>query len=426
MRRSRLLPAQAGVVAIHAEMKPVYLLASAGIIFTLINTWNRTFLASVGDAEIRCSMPDAPALPGVGEQFSYEDFVLPREVDLRSNPTGVNLRKLYKYYPAEDGPAGHHRMVGFGEVHWNGSLAERPFRSSLLHHLFQSFHEWSLGTGFLYWLGHGSLLGQLWGGRVMPWDLDLDVQTTLAGLHAAVPHNRTLFQGRFWLDVNPFYVLRTSLNSRRGKAAEPDVIDARWVDTWTGVYIDITAVALVPPASAPDRAQLRMREGLRPDAGPITAATLRDKSVHTYRYGDLFPLTACAFAGLRSRCPASPERVLDCEYTPRWRDPHYEEWYFNSTTGAWGQVGCRQLMSMYVYPTPQTCAEPFCREIVSRNRTVITGVKKKKFCLVTILFESRPTFRTRMLTGLLENATEFVVATPHKPIKAPGVVLSAQ
>lgn len=73
----------------------------------------------------------------------------------------------------------------------------------------------------------------------MPWDSDIDVQMTERTMHfLASYYNMTLhaFKGRdFMLEINPSYVdgsYDDYLN----------VIDGRWIDTRTGLFIDITAV----------------------------------------------------------------------------------------------------------------------------------------------------------------------------------------
>lgn len=79
----------------------------------------------------------------------------------------------------------------------------------------------------------------------MPWDSDIDVQVSETTLHfmakyynmtehhyelPGVPGGRT-----YLLEINPNFVART----REDRA---NVIDARWIDTSSGIFIDITAV----------------------------------------------------------------------------------------------------------------------------------------------------------------------------------------
>jgi phosphorylcholine metabolism protein LicD len=78
----------------------------------------------------------------------------------------------------------------------------------------------------------------------MPWDLDIDVQVTESDMYyLAAYFNRTEYyyvdratgQGRtYLLDINPHHV-------HRERDDRLNLIDARWIDTTNGLYIDITA-----------------------------------------------------------------------------------------------------------------------------------------------------------------------------------------
>ena len=75
--------------------------------------------------------------------------------------------------------------------------------------------------------------------QILPWDSDIDVQMTNTTVHfLASYYNMTIhnFKKRnYLLEVNPKYTddsYEDYLN----------VIDARWIDTETGLFIDITAV----------------------------------------------------------------------------------------------------------------------------------------------------------------------------------------
>lgn len=80
--------------------------------------------------------------------------------------------------------------------------------------------------------------------KVMPWDMDADVQVTEADMYyLAAYHNMTTYyyrysnipKGRsFLLEINPHF-------EHRETDDKLNVIDARWIDTENGLYIDITA-----------------------------------------------------------------------------------------------------------------------------------------------------------------------------------------
>jgi hypothetical protein len=79
--------------------------------------------------------------------------------------------------------------------------------------------------------------------QILPWDSDSDVQVSEASMHyLASYYNMTVFhyktpripEGRdYMLEVNPHY-------TNREQTDKLNVIDARWTDTTSGLFIDIT------------------------------------------------------------------------------------------------------------------------------------------------------------------------------------------
>jgi|SRR3569833_2009068 len=77
----------------------------------------------------------------------------------------------------------------------------------------------------------------------MPWDSDVDVQVTEASMYyLAAYYNMSVFHYRtpripdgrdYMLEVNPHY-------KNREQTDKLNVIDARWIDTESGLFIDIT------------------------------------------------------------------------------------------------------------------------------------------------------------------------------------------
>ena len=80
--------------------------------------------------------------------------------------------------------------------------------------------------------------------QIMPWDSDIDVQVTEPTMFfLAKYYNMSTFHyespripdGRdYMLEVNPNF-------SNRSREDTDNVIDARWIDTTSGLFIDITA-----------------------------------------------------------------------------------------------------------------------------------------------------------------------------------------
>lgn len=78
----------------------------------------------------------------------------------------------------------------------------------------------------------------------MPWDLDADVQVTETDMYfLAAYYNMTTYYFKygdmevgkyFLLEINPHFI-------HRDEDDVLNVIDARWIDMGTGLFIDITA-----------------------------------------------------------------------------------------------------------------------------------------------------------------------------------------
>ena len=114
------------------------------------------------------------------------------------------------------------------------------------------------------WVVHGTLLGWWWnqkvchhllirgyskcscsGGQILPWDSDLDLQVREETIYYLARHyNMTEYQfslpgrssdNKYLLEINPHY-------KTRGTEDKLNVIDARWIDTQTGLFIDISTV----------------------------------------------------------------------------------------------------------------------------------------------------------------------------------------
>ncbi|GMG25733.1 unnamed protein product [Ambrosiozyma monospora] len=96
------------------------------------------------------------------------------------------------------------------------------------------------------------MLGWVRNGLTLPWDEDIDVIVTMESmLTLAKNHNNTLIVdasvsdhyasglGSFYLNIGPSFYSRN-----RGEGA--NAIDGRFIDTKTGMYIDLTAVAWTP------------------------------------------------------------------------------------------------------------------------------------------------------------------------------------
>ncbi|KAI9830522.1 MAG: hypothetical protein M1819_005480 [Sarea resinae] len=188
--------------------------------------------------------------------------------------------------------------------HYDGRFAARPLsyneRRTHLTALMQTYLAAMADIGAETWIMHGSLLGWWWNRKIMPWDSDIDVQVSeetmqfLAGYYNMTTHHYKtprIPEGRdYLLEINPSYV-------NRGIEDKLNVIDARWVDMDTGLFIDITTVR---------RNETAIAEGIE--------GALMCKDRHHYLEKDLFPLRDSVFEDMPVKIPFAYAEVLEEEY----------------------------------------------------------------------------------------------------------------
>ncbi|KAK7524759.1 LicD family-domain-containing protein [Phyllosticta citriasiana] len=167
-----------------------------------------------------------------------------------------------------------------------------------LRHLTRAYLNWFRDHGLETWIAHGTLLGWWWSGGMLPWDWDVDTQVADSTLkHLAQNYNMTRWpyesdlgddvKREYLLDVNPY-------SAERVRGDGNNVIDARWIDTSNGLYIDITGLTET-----------------RPDEDPGVWSC---KNEHRYRTRDLFPLRPTLFEGVVAWVPFNYAKILVQEY----------------------------------------------------------------------------------------------------------------
>jgi hypothetical protein len=188
-----------------------------------------------------------------------------------------------------------------------------------------TFQELQIDT----WLAHGTLLGWYWNKKILPWDGDIDVQVWASSLYdladkwnmtqfeysTSIPstaaggsgRGSTEIQRRYLLDINPNHVERVRGNWM-------NVIDARWIDLETGLFVDITGLSELDPGT-----------------GVWTC-----KNQHSYRIADLTPMVESTFEGVRAMVPRNSVKVLKEEYRAKALTlERYEGHKWDKTTSEW-------------------------------------------------------------------------------------------
>jgi hypothetical protein len=177
------------------------------------------------------------------------------------------------------------------------------------------------------WIMHGSLLGWWWNRHIMPWDSDVDVQVSETSIeYLANSYNMTVHHfnvpgptgngeqaGRnYLLEVNPNYKYSTTSDFL-------NVIDARWIDMSTGLFIDITALRYDRGAEA---------SGIK--------GWMMCKDQHTYLVKDIFPLRDSIFEGMPVKVPYAYAELLEAEYgSQSLTNAEYEGHVFSQETMEW-------------------------------------------------------------------------------------------
>ena len=220
----------------------------------------------------------------------------------------------------------------------------RFFRSCdhkpIIHRMARAWFRFAREAGIDTWLAHGLALGWYWNRMNLPWDNDIDVQVSFSGLEKLVRYNQSIVfdfhdtdsvnfgVGGYFLDVNSnVYCRENDLHN---------VIDARFIDIFSGYFVDITALSYVPQNMKPESEELS--QALEPSyvvyqANPThnhkemyaSIAETRDhfianhllvyaKDLHFYTTTDILPLLETMFEGVVVHVPSRIESMLKREY----------------------------------------------------------------------------------------------------------------
>ncbi|GBL48727.1 hypothetical_protein [Candidozyma auris] len=179
------------------------------------------------------------------------------------------------------------------------------------------------------WVAHGTLLSWFWNGINFPWDADVDVQMPISDLHElARQFNQSIIvdfgtdlngevkTGRYFLDVGTWISHREFGNGRNN-------IDARFIDVDTGLYIDITALAIsntVAPSIYDKNlpSSLKRKKGQSMDEHEVERNTVLQvyncRNRHFSSLKDLSPLKLTYVEGVPAYVPSNFISILEREY----------------------------------------------------------------------------------------------------------------
>lgn len=246
-----------------------------------------------------------------------------RDADFAS--VNTHLQKSYNKKPKKSQPEKYFHESKFNQ-HYDGRFGEKALeeddRRDHLRALVQTYLSSMHDIGMETWLAHGTLLGWYWNRKIMPWDADLDVQISEKSMnHLADFYNMTVHHyqlpgiegGRdFLLEINP----RWEIGSVDDKTNR---IDGRWLDTTSGLYIDITTLRNNETAQA---------EGIE--------GAMMCKDLHSYMYDQIFPLRETTFEGCAARIPFAYADVLTEEYgSESLSNTEYNDHQFDSELQEW-------------------------------------------------------------------------------------------
>ncbi|ODQ62199.1 hypothetical protein WICANDRAFT_18293, partial [Wickerhamomyces anomalus NRRL Y-366-8] len=170
-------------------------------------------------------------------------------------------------------------------------------RLAILHRIARSWFRFTNRLELKTWIAHGSLLGYYFNGLIMPWDDDLDVQVTASSFEKLMEYNGTLVidyndlnLGKYLIDINPWYGVRSKESDNK--------IDARFIDVESGLYIDITTLS----HDYIDKNDVQ-NENL-----------IFCKDYHVYKIDELSPLIPTIFEGEVGYVPNNIQNLLLREY----------------------------------------------------------------------------------------------------------------
>ncbi|KAH9838181.1 putative mannosylphosphorylation protein [Teratosphaeria destructans] len=187
--------------------------------------------------------------------------------------------------------------------HYDGRFAAKPLQyDERRHHLtalVQTYLSSMHDIGAETFIMHGTLLGWWWNRKSLPWDSDIDVMVSEKSMRYLADHyNMTVHRYRLpGIDAARDYMFEMNSHCLNDSIDKVNMIDARWIDTDTGLYIDITTLRRNHTAEA---------------LGDLGAMMVKDG--HHYHHDEIFPLRESTFEGVPVKIPYAYAQILIEDY----------------------------------------------------------------------------------------------------------------
>ncbi|ODV96409.1 hypothetical protein PACTADRAFT_49761 [Pachysolen tannophilus NRRL Y-2460] len=245
------------------------------------------------------------------------------EVDLSNFEFPPNKKKTKKALQARiaNEKHFHNALVKQDDNSFESNYDWRFFEKTLdhqrhraaLHHTIRSWLQMSSNLGIITWLSRETLIG--WGrnGLILPWETVIHFELPAKELiKLAMSFNNSLVvadasenSNTYLLDVSPHFMERTRENDG---GASPEAPDARFIDTKTGVYIELNGLA-VTDAELPDSIKKQ-----HPSESKNRKNFANSGMGKFYRLKDILPLKKTLFEGRSANVPYNAMEITLTDY----------------------------------------------------------------------------------------------------------------
>mmetsp|Transcript_5788 Transcript_5788/g.6983 ORF Transcript_5788/g.6983 Transcript_5788/m.6983 type:complete len:779 (-) Transcript_5788:965-3301(-) len=240
---------------------------------------------------------------------------------------------------------------------FNGINVGKEEQLLSLHRLVKNYLSFARQHGIVTWIAHGSLLSWYWNGIAFPWDTDIDVQMPIGELYnLGRRFNQTLVienvgndkkkfngMGKYFIDVGSSITHRTKGNGNNN-------IDARFIDVDTGLYIDITGLAITESPAPPrydyiidkDKSKQLVLEQAKKNGQidhyvkneQLQAYNCRNNHFNTFE--ELSPLVLSIVENQLSYIPSNFIMTLDYEYGVKGLTKiNFKDYYYMNNLRMW-------------------------------------------------------------------------------------------